>query len=202
MVTGFKSPADSAGYAGSWPNDWVDMANPQQLRSLAGVPAAAKNSTTAVIGSFNKTSWRTAPGQAEYKVMSYRIPAVVASQYVRLRGTNLPPAVPFETDAAGNPLSDLWTNSGSINTKTTPSAVEFPTNAMLKIPCTTSTGSNTPGVGVLFTGTGIDACPDHLGTVNGQKMVSYDVAAWADLWFYSNPIFVEVAGNQVVAGVK
>jgi hypothetical protein len=202
MVTGYKSPADSAGYAGTWPNDWVDMANPQQLRSMAGVPVAAKNSSAAVIGSFNKTSWRTAPGQAEYKVMSYRIPAVVASQYVRLRGTNMPPAVPFETDAAGNPLSDLWTNTCSINTKTTPSAVEFPTNAMLKIPCTTSTGSNNPAVGVLFSGSGIDACPDHLGTVNGQKMVSYDVAAWADLWFYSNPIFVEVAGNQVVAGVK
>ena len=35
-----------------------------------------------------------------------------------------------------------------------------------------------------------------------QKHVSYDVAAWADLWFYSNPIFVEVQGSTVVAGVK
>jgi hypothetical protein len=202
MVGGFKNPANSAEYAATWPNDWVDMANPQQLRPLSAAPAAATNPTAAVISSFNKTSWRTAPGQAEYKVMSYRIPAVVASQYVRLRGTNLPPAVPYETDAAGNPLSDLWTNTGSINTKATPSAVEFATNAMLKIPCNTSTGSNNPSVGVLFTGTGIDACPDHLGTVNGQKMVSYDVAAWTDLWFYSNPIFVEVAGGKLVAGVK
>ena len=28
------------------------------------------------------------------------------------------------------------------------------------------------------------------------------VAAWADLWFYSNPIYIEVKGSTVVAGVK
>ena len=38
--------------------------------------------------------------------------------------------------------------------------------------------------------------------VNGQRMVAFDVAAWMDLWFYSNPIFVEVEGSSVVAGVK
>ena len=43
---------------------------------------------------------------------------------------------------------------------------------------------------------------DHLEVVNGQKKVSYDVAAWADLWFYSNPIFVQVNGSTVVAGVN
>ena len=29
-----------------------------------------------------------------------------------------------------------------------------------------------------------------------------DVAAWSDLWFYSNPIFMEVRGATRVAGVK
>lgn len=29
-------------------------------------------------------------------------------------------------------------------------------------------------------------CPDHTDGV-----VDYDVEAWADLWFYSNPIFIE-----------
>ena len=38
--------------------------------------------------------------------------------------------------------------------------------------------------------------------VGGQKMVAYDVAAWADLWFYSNPIYIEVSGSSMVAGVK
>ena len=34
------------------------------------------------------------------------------------------------------------------------------------------------------------------------KAVAYDVAAWSDLWFYSNPIFVEVSGSTMVAGIK
>jgi hypothetical protein len=37
--------------------------------------------------------------------------------------------------------------------------------------------------------------------INGQKAVSFDVAAWADLWFYSNPIYIEVAGSTPVAGI-
>jgi hypothetical protein len=200
LVTGMKNPT-SADYAGTWPDNWVDMANPQQLRSLATVPAAAKNTTAAVINTFSQSNWTSVPGQADFKKMSFRIPAVTASQYVRLRGTNLPPAVPFETDAAGNPLSDLWTNTGEIRSKNG-SAIEFPTNSMLRIPCTATGGRNVPANEVLYTGTGIDACPNHLPVVNGQRMVGFDVAAWADLWFYSNPIFVEVAGSTVVAGVK
>jgi hypothetical protein len=201
-VSGFKAPG-SADYAGAWPDDWVDMANPQQLRSLATVPAAAKNETAAVVKTFNGTTWRSQRNDPEFKTMSFRIRGVQASQYVRLRGTNMPPAVPFETDAAGNPLSDLWTNAGAIQFKNS-SAVEFPENAMLRIPCTTA-GSNVPDNGTLYTGVGvpkIDGCPNHLPVVNGQRMVAFDVAAWADLWFYSNPIFIEVEGAGVVAGVK
>ena len=32
-----------------------------------------------------------------------------------------------------------------------------------------------------------------MATTNGTKLSSYDVAAWADLWFYTNPIFIRVA---------
>ncbi len=130
--------------------------------------------------------------------MTFRIPAVTASQYLRLRGTNLPPAVPFETDASGNPLSDLYTNASD------------PTK--LRIPCTV-TGTTVPANNVLFTGVGIDGCPLHLATatnttgmtdnpIAGTRAVSFDIAAWSDLWFYSNPIYVEVAGSTVVAGVQ
>ena len=112
--------------------------------------------------------------------MTFRIPAVSASQYVRLRGTNLPPSVPFETDASGNPLPDLYTNNGNGTTDL----------ANLRIPC------NVVGT------TDFDGCPAHMSIVSGQKYVTNDVAAWADLWFYSNPIYVEVAGSSLVAGVK
>jgi hypothetical protein len=66
----------------------------------------------------------------------------------------------------------------------------------LTIPCTT--------VGT----TQFDGCPSHMATatapspIAGQKAVTYDVAAWADLWFYSNPIYVQVRDSFPVAGVK
>ena len=56
------------------------------------------------------------------------------SCYFRLRGTNIPPNTPEETDAAGNPVLDKSPNT--------------------------------------------------------------DKLAWADLWFYSNPIFVRVVGAK------
>ncbi len=116
--------------------------------------------------------------------MTYRIPAVSKSQYVRLRGTNLPAGVPFETDVDGNPLADVYTNAND--------------TTRLAIPCTTAHSASSQ----------FDGCPDHMPTatgtspITGQKAVAYDVAAWADLWFYANPIYVEVAGSTVVAGVQ
>jgi hypothetical protein len=182
LVTGYKKPG-APDYSGQWPNTWI--ANPD----LNTVPAGAKNTTAALFKTFNKHTWDVVRHEPEFKQMTFRLQGVKASQYLRLRGSNLPPSVPFETDANGNPLPDLYTNASD------------PTQ--LKIPCT-AVGSNVPANGATFAqGSGtIDGCPAHLATVNGQKYVSYDVAAWSDLWFYSNPVFIEVAGSTVVAGVK
>ncbi len=184
-VTGYKTPG-TAEYAGQWPDNWIE--NPD----MDTVPAAAKNTSAAVVRSFDSNSWKEAKGKAHkgFKTMSYVIDGVQESQYVRLRGTNLPPAVPFETDASGNPLPDLYTNAG------TPSE--------LRIPCTSSPSTPIPADGP-YIGTQIDGCPDHMErypAVTGQKYSSYDVASWADLWFYSNPIYIELKGGTLVAGVK
>ena len=65
-------------------------------------------------------------------------------------------------------------------------------NANLRIPCTTRRHDDD-----------IDGCPAHLPVGRTARSTSaYDVAAWADLWFYSNPIFIEVKGSTLVAGVK
>ena len=93
------------------------------------------------------------------------------SQYLRLRGTNLPASVPFETDADGNPLADLWTNA----TAHQPDAAgrhgwharRMRTCAFRARP----SGTNVPANGVTYTGTAIDGCPAHLPVVNGQKYV-------------------------------
>ena len=101
--------------------------------------------------------------------------------------------MPYETDANGSPLADSFTNT-------------VPNTNNLSIPCFV-VGTNVP--------TGYDdlrlrpaedhGCPAHLPTLAaattlngvlvpaGTKMVAFDVAAWSDLWFYSNPIYVEVA---------
>jgi hypothetical protein len=191
-VTGYKTPG-SADYSGQWPNTWIS--NPD----LATVPAGAKNPSAAIKRSFGWHSWKVA--SSDYRTASYRIRNVGNSQYLRVRGSNLPASVPYETDADGNPLADIHTNATAVN-PTLPGGTDGQlANANLKIPCT-AVGSNVPENGVTYTGTTIDGCPAHLPEVNGQKMVAYDVAAWADLWFYSNPVFIEVKGASVVAGVK
>jgi len=211
MVTGYRDPLIPAAYAGEWPKNWIktyvkldDNSGdpvPIPVADLSTVPDAAKNTSAAVIKTFNSATWTTVAGNTDFKKMTFRIPGVTQSQYVRLRGTNMPPNVPFETDANGNPLPDIWTNRAAVsataagNPTGTGQAVTvgnaYPADFFLKIPCTFTTGS-----------TQFDKCPDHLPTKNGVKYVAFDVAAWADLWFYSNPIFVEVGGSTVVAGVK
>ncbi|HEV7912524.1 MAG TPA: hypothetical protein VGP22_02055 [Albitalea sp.] len=188
-VTGYKQPG-SADYAGEWPRTW--LANPD----LATVPAAAKNSSAALIETFGKNNWESVRHDREYKVMSFRIRAVKSSQYVRLRGTNLPANVPFETDANGSPLADVHTNATTTN-------VANQQIGSLKIPCT-AVGTHVPPIGtpVPAGAAPIDGCPTHLPSINGVKYVAYDVAAWSDLWFYANPIFVEVRGSARVAGIR
>jgi hypothetical protein len=182
-VSGYKTPG-SPDYAGQWPSDWIK--NP----SLDAVPAAAKNTTAAILKTFSDDSWKAFHYDKQYKTMVFRIGAVKSSQYLRLRGTNLPAAVPFETDADGNPLADLYTNATAVN-PTVPGGTDgIAANANLRIPCA-SVGT-----------TEYDGCPSHLPSVNGQKYLAYDVAAWSDLWFYSNPIYIEVKGSQPVKGVS
>jgi hypothetical protein len=184
-----KTPG-TADYAGEWPRNTDWMHADGTTADLSVVPAAAKNLSAAILRTFSgngTTPWTPVTSQFDgstFLTMTFRIAAVSASQYVRLRGTNMPPAVPFETDPSGNPLPDIFTNATDA--------------AMLRIPCTA----------VHTAASQFDGCPDHLATatgaspIAGQRAVSFDVAAWADLWFYSNPVYVEVIGATVVAGVR
>jgi hypothetical protein len=64
----------------------------------------ATNPSAQIYAMFNANNW-TASGLK--RTMSFTIPNIQNNQYVRARGTNLPPATPNETDAQGSPLSDL-----------------------------------------------------------------------------------------------
>ena len=192
--------ATDADFAGQWPGSWMSLTNNYSTGAntaasvLASntVPAAAKNLTAGVVSSFSGASGFTAAVGTDgktYQVMTMTVNPGV-SKYFRLRGTNIPANTPWETDANGNPLPDYYTNNTN-------------SSAQLKIECTT-VGTNVPALGsrTAYTGNSIDGCPTHLPVVGGKKMVAFDVAAWADLWFYSNPIYIQVNGSTTVAGVN
>ncbi len=153
LVAGYRTPG-APDYAGEWPRNTNWLKADGTTTGLASVPAAAKNTSAAVVKTFSSaggSAWTQVNSGVDNTVflkMSFRIPAVQASQ-----------------PAAGVTWSQ---DKGTIN-----------------------------------------GCPAHMATatgatnpIAGQKAVSYDVAAWADLWFYSNPIYVEVANSVAIAGVK
>jgi hypothetical protein len=81
--------------------------------------------------------------------------------YLRLRGTNLPPSVPFETDVDGNPLADSEAND-NLYALLDPAELEAR----------------------LF--------PDLDVEIATNSKLDEVAEAYADLWFYSNPIFIDV----------
>ena len=108
------------------------------------------NPTTKVIATFSSPSWEADDNGCNVvvyqlddldveEVLGIELDEVPLGIYFRLRGTNMPPGTPHETDENGNPLADS-------------EATEF---------------------------LGLDRAAE----------------AWADLWFYSNPIFVYVIPN-------
>jgi hypothetical protein len=60
---------------------------------MSTVPAAAKNTSAGLYKTFNASTWDAVTRSREFKVMSFRVSDVEASQYLRLRGTNLPDSI-------------------------------------------------------------------------------------------------------------
>jgi hypothetical protein len=108
---------------------------------------------------------------------------IQASQYVRLRGTNMPEGVPFETDADGEPLRDRLAENITVFPQDFDARCSDPAQAPTILNCLTHLASRT-----------VDGKPG--------RILNNDVEAFADLWFLSNPIYIEVKGGVEVAGVK
>lgn len=102
------------------------------------------NPSTKVIKTI--TAWRSVAG---WKVASFKVTAS-KGMYLRLRGTNLAPNTPNETDAEGNPLMDELSYVDVPNPD--------PTKVVTK------------------------------PTIHGNTL---DLV-WNDLWFYSNPVFIDM----------
>ncbi len=91
--------------------------------------------TTGIEATFTDAEWVV---NGEWTEMTLVLSDVLEDCFLRLRGTNMAPNTPFETDEFGNPLLDFLAT-------------------------------------------------DNLGLDGADE-------AWADLWFYSNPIFISTAG--------
>jgi len=122
----------------------------------------------AVIETFYSEDGKGKKGKKGYTTFTIKIKAE-DSMFLRLRGTNLPADVPFETDAEGNPLADSKANDEIY----APMQYEEEgyngiTNKLLNL-----------------------YLNDDLRIITTDKLDDV-VEAYADLWFYSNPIFIEV----------
>ncbi len=106
--------------------------------------------------------------------LSGSIPAdsIGTDMYFRMRGTNMPKGTPNETTPEGNPLLDAYANN-----------IPCPFPYVDPDPETADIAEFNPAV-----------CPAYM-PVNaglGTQIIDFDVESWTDLWFYANPIFVEV----------
>lgn len=102
----YKSPAVNH-HGGPVTVDHVDLIAGEIIDKAApGTPEYQKetNDTTRVIKRFKTHGQK--PGKNGWIRLSFRLASVQYPMYFRLRGTNLAPSTPNETDAEGNPLVD------------------------------------------------------------------------------------------------
>jgi hypothetical protein len=125
------------------------------MTNVDDVVATDYETDAAVVKTFPRHGGRDKNGYMTY-VYKFRADQ---STYFRLRGTNMPAGVPYETDALGNPLADYEAND---NIYAVMVESDLEENLFEGISYTTT--SKLPSV----------------------------AEAYADLWFYSNPIFIKV----------
>jgi len=152
-VTGYVEPP--ADFAGCPDADTRDL--------VTDIPYCQEtNDSTAVVKTFERRrfSWKG------YMTYLHWFKAD-KDMYFRLRGTNLPANVPYETDEHGNPLADSEAEDNLYN----------------------MSGDDLAGnlIGYIQ-----DYVLDRkLGNETTSKLDEV-AEAYADLWFYSNPIYIDV----------
>jgi hypothetical protein len=126
------------------------------------------NDSTKVVKTFKPKGGAKKHG---YMTFSYEIEPE-NDMYFRLRGTNLPAGVPYETDEDGNPLADELA-SGAIYDQLASEDLQ----AAL-----------------------IGELQDYVldSKLGGETYSKLDevAEAYGDIWFYSNPIFIEVIDGK------
>ncbi len=133
--------------------------------------------TTRIAASFTADGPNRWNGTGPNKRITWVLRNVTSEKYVRFRGTNLPAGTPNARDADGNPLPDNLRDN-----------ITFPTQSQI--------GPN--GIPVaIHVDQGVIEGLFNQGVwdpnlASGTSVLTADVEAWADLWVYVNPIFIEV----------
>lgn len=88
------------------------------LAQTSGNLADDTNLSTRVIYRFNSSQWQTVEVNGEqYQEVSYKLPALRGSSYIRVRGTNGSEQEPAPDTRGEDPWSDLWFYSNPIRIK-------------------------------------------------------------------------------------
>lgn len=129
-----------------------------------------RNDSTKIVATFTSKDWIV--DQDGFNVITYDFGKVSKSQYFRLRGTNLEPGIPNQTDAQGNPLDDKVI--GINDARTAYQDIWFYSNPIFvrvnKPSLTLSSSKTNPGKE-----TSINLSMDNLNQVAGIKMkLTYD----------------------------
>jgi len=125
------------------------------------------NESTKVVKTFKRQGGAKKHG---YMTYTYELKAD-KDMYFRLRGTNLPAGVPYETDAEGNPLADSEAEDNLYN----------------------MAGSD---LEAYLIGDITDYVLDSKLSSATTSKLDEVLEAYADLWFYSSPIFIDVIDDE------
>jgi hypothetical protein len=133
----------------------TDLTGDTEEEVKASIVSTDYGTNTEVIDTFYRHGGKDKNGYMTYVI--HLKPE--GDMFIRLRGTNIPAGVPYETDEAGNPLADSLAND-NIYAIMDPVELED----------------------MLFEGIEIST----------NSKLDEVAEAYADLWFYSNPIFIKV----------
>jgi hypothetical protein len=133
----------------------ADITGNVPMTNTDDVVATDYGTNAEVVARFSRHGGRDKNGYMTY-VMNIK---PKKSTFIRLRGTNLPANVPFETDEAGNPLADSLASDNIYS--------------------------------IMDAGGLEDKLFDDVNIATNSRLDEV-AEAYADLWFYSNPIFIEV----------
>ena len=133
MVTGSKQPG-AADYAGEWPRNWIAQSPDARQRARCAPGTRARRSSRRLPA----RPGRASPGNhREFKKMTFRIRGVKASQYLRLRGTNLPAQRAVRDRRQRQPAAGSVHERRLTVSPTQAGGTDgFAANNFLRIPCT------------------------------------------------------------------